>query len=152
VRQEGEVIERILLASDGPGAWTAAAAVADLVAASQTPVEVEVLHVNEVEYRTPPEGSESTDPFPERRRLVDELVADLRQRGISASGKVRSGRFDEVADDIVDEAEVAGAGLIAMSCRPRSLIRYAFTGSVSQAVIMRAGCPVMVVREPGFRL
>ena len=60
--------------------------------------------------------------------------------------------YDDVADDIVDEAETCGAGLIAMSCRPRSRLRYAFTGSVSQAVIMRAGCPVMVVREPGFRV
>jgi nucleotide-binding universal stress UspA family protein len=77
------VVEKILLASDGPGAWTAAAA---------------------------------------------------------------------VADDIVDEAEVCGAQLVAMSCRPRSLLRYALTGSLSHAVIMRAGCPVMVAREPGFRL
>jgi nucleotide-binding universal stress UspA family protein len=105
-----------------------------------------------VEYETPPEGSDSTDPFPDRRALVDELVADLRRRGIAASGKVRSGQFDDVADDIVDEAETCGAGLIAMSCRPRSRLRYAFTGSVSQAVIMRAGCPVMVVREPGSRV
>ena len=146
------MVERILLASDGPGAWSVAAAVADLVAASEKPVEVEVLHVNEVEYDAPPEGSDSTDPFPERRKLVDELVADLRQRGISASGRVRSGKFDDVADDIVDEADVCGAGLIAMSCRPRSLLRYAFTGSVSQAVIMRARCPVLVVRESGLRV
>jgi nucleotide-binding universal stress UspA family protein len=146
------VIERILLASDGPGAWTAAAAVADLVVAALGPVEVEVLHVNEVEYETPPEGSDSTDPFPDRRALVDQLVADLCRRGITASGKVRSGMYDDVADDIVDEAETCGAGLIAMSCRPRSRLRYAFTGSVSQAVIMRAGCPVMVVREPGSRV
>lgn len=95
--------------------------IADLVAASQTSVEVEVRHVNEVEFRTPPKGSGSTDPFSERRRLVD-------------------------------ESEVVGAQPIAMSCRPRSLLRHALTGSVSQAVIMRAGCPVMVVREPGFRL
>ena len=128
------MIERILLASDGPGAWTAAAAVADLVAAAQEPVEVQVLHVNEVEYETPPEGCDSTDCFPDRRRLVEELVDDLRRRGIAASGKVRSGVFDDVADDIVDEAKSSGAGLIAMSCRPRSLLRYAFTGSVSQAV------------------
>jgi nucleotide-binding universal stress UspA family protein len=146
------VIERILLATDGPGAWTAAAAVADLVAATEKSVEVEVLHVNEVEYETPLEGSSSTDPFPDRRSLVDDLVADLRRRGIAARGKVRSGVYDDVADDIVDEAEVSGAGLIAMSCRPRSRLRYAFTGSVSQAVIMRAGCPVMVVREPGIKV
>lgn len=146
------MIERILLASDGPGAWSAAAAVAELVTTSPGSFEVQVLHVNEVEYETPPEGSDSTDPFPERRALVDELVADLRRRGITASGKVRSGVYDDVADDIVDEAESSGAGLIAMSCRPRSRLRYAFTGSVSQAVIMRAGCPVMVVREPDLRV
>jgi len=146
------VVERILLASDGPGAWTAAAAVVDLVAASETPVEVRVLHVNEVEYKTPPGGSESTDPSPETRKLVDDVVADLQRRGVTAFGRVRAGMYDDVADDIVDEAEACGAGLIAMSCRPRSLLRYAFTGSVSQAVIMRAGCPVMVVREPGLRL
>ena len=81
------MIERILLASDGPGAWTAAAAVADLVASAQEAVEVEVLHVNEVEYKTPPDGSGSTDPFPERRELVDDLVADLRRRGIAASAE-----------------------------------------------------------------
>jgi nucleotide-binding universal stress UspA family protein len=146
------VIERILLASDGPGAWAASAAVVDLVAASETPVEVRVLHVNEVEYKTPPNGSESTDPSPETRKLVDDVVADLQRRGVAATGRVRAGMYDDVADDIVDEAEACGAGLIAMSCRPRSLLRYAFTGSVSQAVIMRAGCPVMVVCEPGFRL
>jgi nucleotide-binding universal stress UspA family protein len=145
-------MEKILLASDGPGAWTAAAAVADLVGAAQGAVEVEVLHGNEVEYETPPEGRDSTDPFPDRRTLVDELVADLRRRGITASGKVHSGTFDDVADDIVEEATTCGAGLIAMSCRPRSRLRYAFNGSVSQAVIMRAGCPVMVVREPDHKV
>jgi nucleotide-binding universal stress UspA family protein len=146
------VIERILLASDGPGAWAASAAVVDLVAASETPVEVRVLHVNEVEYKTPPNGSESTDPSPETRKLVDDVVAELQRRGVTATGRVRAGMYDDVADDIVDEAEACGAGLIAMSCRPRSLLRYALTGSVSRAVIMRAGCPVMVVREPGCRL
>jgi nucleotide-binding universal stress UspA family protein len=145
------VIERILLASDGPGAWTTAAAVADLVAASPTPVEVEVLHVDEAGYRTPPEAAEPSGLVLARRNLVDQLVDGLRRHGIRASGRVRPGRFTDVADDIVDEAEVCGAGLIAMSCRPRSPI-HVFTGSVSQTVIMRAGCPVMVVREPGFRL
>jgi nucleotide-binding universal stress UspA family protein len=145
------VIERILLASDGPGARWAAAAVADLVASSDRQVQVQVLHVNGEERATPPRGSDPEGPVPARREFVDELVADLRRRGVAASGKVRPGRFDDIADDIVDEAEVSGAGLIAMGCRPRSLVRSAVTGSVSQAVIMRAACPVMVVRELGFR-
>jgi nucleotide-binding universal stress UspA family protein len=146
------VIQKILLASDGPGAWHAAVAVADLVATLPSPVEVEVLHVNEVEYAAPRDGGAPEDAFPERRRQVDDLVADLRRKGIPASAKIRSGLYDDVADDIVDEAESSGAGLIAMSCRPRSRLRYTLTGSVSQDVIMRAGCPVMVVREPGFRV
>ncbi len=75
------MIERILLASDGPGAWTAAAAVADLVASAQEPVEVEVLHVSEVEHKAPPDRCCSTDPFADRRELVDALVADLQPSG-----------------------------------------------------------------------
>ena len=142
------MIERILLASDGPGSRAAAAAVAELVAGAVNPVEVEVLHVNEVEYEAPPEGCDSTDPFPECRTLVHELVEDLRSRGIAARGTVRAGVYDDVADDIVAAAESCGAGLIALSCRPSSRLRYALTGSVSRAVIMRAGCPVLVVREP----
>jgi nucleotide-binding universal stress UspA family protein len=145
------VIERILLASGGPGARWAAVAVADLVASSDRQVEVQVLHVDEGECATPPRVADPEDPVPAHRKFVDELVADLRRRGVVASGKVRPNRFDDVADDIVDEAEVSGAGLIAMSCRPRPLVRSAVTGSVSQAVIMRAACPVMVVRELGFR-
>ena len=147
------MIERILLASDGPGAWTAAAAVADLVASAQEPVEVEVLHVNEVEYETPPEGSDSTDPFPERRELVDELVADLRRRGIAALGQESVPACSTTSPTTSStRPRPAAPGSSPMSCRPRSRLRYAFTGSVSQAVIMRAGCPVMVVREPDFRV
>ena len=45
-----------VLSSDGPGGWAVAAAVADLVAASEKPVEVEVLHVNEVDTMPHPRG------------------------------------------------------------------------------------------------
>ncbi len=61
---------------------------------------------------------------------------------------------DPVEVEVVrgNEAETGGAGLIAMSRRPRSRLRHASTGNVSPAVVMRAGCPVVVVREPGFRV
>ena len=131
------MIERILLAPDGPGAWSAAAAIADLIEASEKTVEVQVLHVNEVEYNSPPAGSDSTDPFPGPTRWWPTCGAGSARRG--------------PADDVPTTPRPAGR-LIAMSCRPRSLLRYAFTGSVSQAVSMRAGCPVTIVREPGFRV
>ena len=37
--------------------------------------------------------------------------------------------------------------------KPRALILLpALTGSVSRAVVVCAGCPIMVVREPGSRV
>lgn len=127
----------------------AAEAVVDLMAPLGTQVEVEVLHVNEVEYETPPDGSDSKDISPEPRRLVDDLVRHLRERGLAARGKVRAGLYDDVADDIVAEAKDVGAGLIVMGCRGRSDLSCWVMGSVSHAVIRRAACPVLVAPAPG---
>jgi nucleotide-binding universal stress UspA family protein len=145
------MIDTVLLASGGADAWLAAEAVLDLMVPRGAQVAVEVLHVNEVEYETKPEGSDSTDISPEPRRLVDDLVRHLCERGVAARGKVRAGLYDDVADDIVAEAQDMGAGLIVMGSRGRSDLSCLFGGSVSHAVIRRAACPVMVVREPGRR-
>jgi len=145
------MIDRVLLASDGTDAWTAAEAVVDLVAPLGSKVEVEVLHVNEVEYETPPEGSDSRDISPEPRRLVNELVSHLRDRGLTATGKIRAGRYDDVADDIIAEAEAIGAGLIVVNWREHSRLKAFLAGSVSRGVMRRATCPVLVVRKPAPR-
>ena len=58
---------------------------ADLVASTREPVEVQVLHVNEVEYETPLTRA-VTPPIASRSAaaLSTTLVADLRRRGITA--------------------------------------------------------------------
>ncbi|WP_158641415.1 universal stress protein [Amycolatopsis eburnea] len=46
-------------------------------------------------------------------------------------------------------AESAGAALVVVGTRGRGSVRAALAGSVSQAVLQRAGCPVAVVRVGG---
>jgi nucleotide-binding universal stress UspA family protein len=53
----------------------------------------------------------------------------------------------EVDLEIVACAKKLGADLIVMGCRGRGGIRRAIGGSVSDAVIRRAPCPVLVVRS-----
>ena len=147
------MIERILVAVDGSDSWAAAAAVIDLVETAGENVEVEVLHVNEVEYVTPPAGQEpdETDFTEEARLIVDSLVGELRDRGLAVRGQIRSGIYDDVADDIVAEARDSGADLIVVGCRPRSDLSCWLKGSVAHAVLRRASCPVLVVRETAVR-
>ena len=52
-----------------------------------------------------------------------------------------------MALEIVGLAEELGAGLIVMGCRGQRGIRRAIEGSISEAVIRHAPCPVLVVRS-----
>ncbi len=61
-----------------------------------------------------------------------------------AQAHLSSGKGDH---EIVALAEEIGAGLIVMGSRGRGGIRRALMGSVSDAVVMHAHCPVLVVRE-----
>lgn len=141
------MIGHILVASDGVESRGAATVVAQLVLGADTPVEVEVLHVNEVEYESAPPGSESTEVHPEARRQVEELVADLRALGVNATGEVRPGQYETVAEDILAEAAEHGAGLIVVGSRGRTGLKAWILGSVSQEVIRRADCPVLVIHQ-----
>jgi hypothetical protein len=51
-----------------------------------------------------------------------------------------------VAEEIVGLAEELGVDLIVVGSRCLSRVRRALTGSVSDAVVCNAGCPVLVVR------
>jgi nucleotide-binding universal stress UspA family protein len=56
-------------------------------------------------------------------------------------------RMGEVDLEIVALAKEIGAGLIVMGCRGHRGIRRALEGSISDGVIRRAPCPVLVVRS-----
>jgi nucleotide-binding universal stress UspA family protein len=139
---------KILLATDGSEeAELAAATAADL--AKSTGSELDIIHVLDVEpWRFPPDerGNKRLEELKERgRKLLDEQVEKIQAGGGSvAEAHTAVGRS---ADVIVAYAEDQEAELIVLGSRGREGIRRALMGSVSDAVVRHAHCPVLVVRR-----
>jgi len=122
--------------------------------AEKTDSELHVVHVGVVplfleSYRYP--GTLGYD-----RKLYDQIEEDSRERlrKLSWRVKVAGGavagthlRMGAVDLEIVALAKELGADLIVMGCRGHRGIRRAIEGSISDAVIRHAPCPVLVVRS-----
>jgi nucleotide-binding universal stress UspA family protein len=81
----------------------------------------------------------------ESRELLRKLVWRVKVSGGTVAGTyLRMGAVDL---EIVGLAKELGADLIVMGCRGRGGIRRMIEGSVSDAVIRHAPCPVLVVRS-----
>jgi nucleotide-binding universal stress UspA family protein len=144
---------RILLATDGSEeAELATLRAVDM--AEKTDSELHVVHVGVVplfleSYRYP--GTLGYE-----RRLYDQIEEESRQllRELSWRVKVVGGtvagthlRMGAVSLEIVALAKELQADLIVMGCRGHRGIRRAIVGSISDAVIRHAPCPVLVVRS-----
>ena len=144
---------RILLATDGSEeAELAALRAVDL--AEKTDSELHVVHVGVVplfleSYRYP--GTLGYD-----RKLYEQIEEESKEllRKQSWRVKVAGGtvtgthlRMGKVDLEIVGLAKELGADLIVMGCRGHRGIRRAIEGSISDAVIRHAPCPVLVVRS-----
>ena len=90
------------------------------------------------------------------RKLYEQIEEESREllRKLSWRVKVAGGtvarthlRMGQVDLEIVALAKEIGAGLIVMGCRGQRGIRRAIEGSISDGVIRRAPCPVLVVRS-----
>jgi nucleotide-binding universal stress UspA family protein len=81
----------------------------------------------------------------ESRELLRELSWRVKVAGGTVAGTHL--RMREVDLEIVALAKELGADLIVMGCRGRRGIRRAIEGSISDAVIRHAPCPVLVVRS-----
>jgi nucleotide-binding universal stress UspA family protein len=149
---------KILLATDGSKeAELATRAATDL--AQKTASELHVVHVFGIAPVGPPVYPEVPDLQGEALEVeAEEQISEKQARGFLEAevGKVRSagGTVVEthllegrVAPEIVALAEEIGAGLIVMGSRGQGGIRRALMGSVSDAVVRHAHCPVLVVRE-----
>jgi nucleotide-binding universal stress UspA family protein len=149
---------RILLATDGSKeAEVATRTAIDL--AQKTGSELQVVHVFGMTPVGPPLYLEATDLQSEALELeAEERISEQRAREVleaevekvrSAGGTVEEAHLVEgrIAPEIVGLAEEIGAGLIVMGSRGRGGIRRALMGSVSDAVVRHAHCPVLVVRE-----
>lgn len=140
---------RILLAiDDSEEAELAAMKAVDL--AESTDSELYVVHVG----LTPNflvEGSPgySRELYEEIVQESQELLRKLTWRVKATGGDVAGSylRMGDVDLEIVSLARELEVDLIVMGCRGRSRIRRAIAGSVSDAVIRYAPCPVLVVRS-----
>jgi nucleotide-binding universal stress UspA family protein len=143
---------RILLATDGSEeAQLAALRAVDI--AENTDSELHVVHVGVIP--TFLESYPGTLGY--ERKLYEQIEEESREllRKESWRVKVAGGtvagahlRMGVVVDlEIVALAKELGVDLIVMGCRGHRGIRRAIEGSISDAVIRRAPCPVLVVRS-----
>jgi nucleotide-binding universal stress UspA family protein len=134
---------KILLATDGSEDAELAATTAVGLARS-TASELHVVHT----YRTVPsvhfDALVRQEMEREAQGILDGQVKQIEGLG----GSVAQARLSEggAAEEIVALAEEIGVGLIAVGSRGRGRIRRLLMGSVSDAVVRHAYCPVIVVR------
>jgi nucleotide-binding universal stress UspA family protein len=147
------MFERILLAVDGsPHSAEAVPVAADL--AFRYGGELVVFHARELDLVT----GEEVESSAEANELVDGLVRDLKDTGISARGEIVSVATGGIARAIVDASRDEHADLVVLATRGLSDWSRLLVGSVSHDVVHRASVPVLVVRgapqraEPEVRL
>jgi nucleotide-binding universal stress UspA family protein len=133
---------KVLLATDGSrDAELAATTAAELVKATGS--ELQVVHVSpQYVYARAVRSAETEEVA---QKVLDGQVDRLRKAGVDVvEAHLRVGLPAAV---IVALAEDMAAGLIVVGSRGLGAIRRALSGSVSDAVVRYAHCPVMVVRE-----
>jgi nucleotide-binding universal stress UspA family protein len=139
----------ILLATDGSKeAQLAATTAADLTQKTNSELHVLTVGPDYPLYELPEHPAEFEDVLRENRREAKEVLEQQAKRieesGVSVKEThLREGRADE---EIVEVAEEIGAGLIVMGSRGYGRLRRALLGSVSDAVVRHAHCPVTIVR------
>jgi nucleotide-binding universal stress UspA family protein len=78
-------------------------------------------------------------------KRLEELAASLRVRQVPVESQLRGGL---PADSILDSARTLPCDLIVMGTHGRRGISHVFSGSVAEAVLRKALCPVLTVRNP----
>ncbi|MGA3216762.1 MAG: universal stress protein [Acidimicrobiales bacterium] len=107
--------------------------------------EVRVLHVLELGFvgRAGPVPLEGRD---EVQKLVNDAVADLKSRGVKATGTVRAAQHGKVAVEICDEARDAGATAIVTGSRGLTDLEGMLVGSTTHKLLHLSHLPVLVIR------
>jgi nucleotide-binding universal stress UspA family protein len=122
-----------------------------VVVAQQAKASLMLLHVLEpVSY-----GLDFTLGHSRTRELVrenwtkrlEDLASSLKVTDIPVEVRLRGGL---PADSILDSAQTLPCDLIVMGTHGRRGISHAISGSVAEAVLRKALCPVLTVRSPKF--
>ena len=78
-------------------------------------------------------------------KRLEELASSHQHPQVSVASQLRGGL---PADSILDSARTLPCDLIVMGTHGRRGISHAFSGSVAEAVLRKALCPVLTVRSP----
>lgn len=80
-------------------------------------------------------------------KRLEELASSHQQSHVQMKSGLRGGL---PVDSILDSAQTLPCDLIVMGTHGRRGISHAFSGSVAEAVLRKARCPVLTVRSPKF--
>jgi len=80
-------------------------------------------------------------------KRLEELASSLMVTQVPMESQLRGGH---PADSILDSSKTLPCDLIVMGTHGRRGISHAFSGSVAEAVLRKALCPVLTVRSPKF--
>jgi nucleotide-binding universal stress UspA family protein len=133
---------RILLAVDR-SAGSRRATLAALALALRSDGVVEVLHVCELGAGRRI-GSLPGESRAEAAAMVGTLLGELRGRGVTARGQLRSAPASRVAKNILWEAEEIEADIIVIGSSSSSRFSALWTPRVGPTVVRKAGCPILV--------
>jgi nucleotide-binding universal stress UspA family protein len=137
------VFERILVAVDGSPKSEKTILVAFDLAERYGSV-VTIVHVREYERY---EGSDvDLGPPTPAEELVDDVLTRFRDKRIEAHGEIRRVSSGNTAEQIVEAAEAADAGLIVLGSRGMSEWKSLVLGGVANKVVQHATCPVLLIR------
>lgn len=141
---QGRSVKHLLLPyTDSQSGKRALEAVAEL--SSVLVAKIRVLHFRAWE---PARGGPIYFETPEDAvALTRDAVERLRQLGLEASGSVRDAARTLIPCEIVARADQLGACAIFLGTRRHVAITAKLLGSISQGVMRRASCPVIIVRS-----
>lgn len=140
---------KILLATDGsPDAELATTAAVDL--STRSGAELHVVHVGR-------SLSDHAEAMPKDYALLfareaEELLGWQTKSIESAGGIVARAhlRFGRPSEEILDLATEIGAGMIVVGSRGRGPVERLVMGSVSEDLVFRSSCPVLILRGDGL--
>lgn len=142
---------KVLLATDGSAdARLANETAADLASSTDSELHVVTVGGGQPDPGYYLEGGPTYEEVKDVIRREAEGILEEQVRKIEESGGVVKEKYVRMGDrarEIVKLSEELEVGLIVMGSRGLGGLRRAFMGSVSDAVVRYAHCPVMIVRR-----
>jgi nucleotide-binding universal stress UspA family protein len=141
---------KILLATDGSEeAQLAATTAADLAQKTNSELHLITVGPDLPLYELTEHPADFEDLLRKNRREAKEMLEQQAKRMEDSGVSVKETHLREgpAAEEIVEVAEEIDAGLIVMGSRGHGRLRRALMGSVSDAIVRHAHCPVTIVRK-----